>query len=69
MMVDTQEEMVVQPTLNEKDQVAEINPEQLDNDTETLDNVMLATDCTYRVRLDADNGPRIRPLLMKDVLL
>lgn len=44
MMVDTQEEMVVQPTLNEKDQVAEINPEQLDNDTETLDNVMLATD-------------------------
>lgn len=45
-MVDTQDEMVVQPTLNEKDSVAEINPEQLDNEAENLENVILATDCT-----------------------
>lgn len=46
MMVDTQDEMVVQPALNEKDQIAEINPEQLDADAENLENVILATDRT-----------------------
>ncbi|KAI2777264.1 cysteine proteinase [Daldinia loculata] len=44
MVVDTQDEMVVQPTLNEKDQVTEINPEQLDNDAENLESAILATD-------------------------
>ncbi len=70
MMVDTQDEMVVQPTISEKDQIAEINPEQLDNDTETLENVTLANDCMYRTRLDIDDGPFVRrPMLTNTVSL
>ncbi|KAG4221865.1 hypothetical protein PC116_g29659 [Phytophthora cactorum] len=48
MVIDTQDEMVVQPTLNEKDQVTEINPEQLDNDAENLESAILATDCACK---------------------
>ncbi|KAI5867169.1 cysteine proteinase [Durotheca rogersii] len=43
-MVDSQDEMVVQPASGERDQVAEINPDHLDNDTEQSKNVILATD-------------------------
>ncbi|KAI1639746.1 hypothetical protein F4809DRAFT_73853 [Biscogniauxia mediterranea] len=43
-MVDAQDEMVVQPTQNEKDQVTIIEPEELENGTEHLENVTLATD-------------------------
>ncbi|KAI0021876.1 hypothetical protein F4780DRAFT_778150 [Xylariomycetidae sp. FL0641] len=44
MLVDGQDEVVVHPAHNEKDQVAIIEPDQLDNDTEHLENVTLATD-------------------------
>ncbi len=45
MMVDSQDDMVVEPTQNDRDQVAIIEPDQLDNESETLENVTLATDC------------------------
>ncbi|KAI1079311.1 cysteine proteinase [Whalleya microplaca] len=44
MMIDTQDDVVVQPAQGERDQVAEINPDQLDNDSEQLENVTFATD-------------------------
>ncbi|KAI0908993.1 cysteine proteinase [Ustulina deusta] len=44
MMVDSQDDMVVEPTQNDRDQVAIIEPDQLDNESETLENVTLATD-------------------------
>lgn len=45
MMIDPQDDMVVDPTENETDQVAIIEPDQLDNDAEHLENVTMATDC------------------------
>ncbi|KAH9909870.1 hypothetical protein F4778DRAFT_713206 [Xylariomycetidae sp. FL2044] len=44
MMVDTQDEMVVQPAQAEGDQVAIIEPDQLDGDQEVPESVTLATD-------------------------
>lgn len=46
MMVDAQDDMVVEPTQTDRDQVAIIEPDQLDNESETLENIPLATDCT-----------------------
>ncbi|KAI1391349.1 uncharacterized protein F4822DRAFT_427196 [Hypoxylon trugodes] len=63
MVVDTQDEMVVQPTLSEKDQIAEINPEQLDNDAENLENVILAND------YDAMKETVLQPLLDEPKIL
>lgn len=45
MMVDTQDEMVIQSAPSEKDQIAEINPDQLDNDADNPENAILANDC------------------------
>ncbi|CAJ2508114.1 Uu.00g093000.m01.CDS01 [Anthostomella pinea] len=44
MMVDSQDEMVVQPTQDGNDPVAIIEPDQLDNDADPLENQPLATD-------------------------
>lgn len=46
MVVDTQDDYVVQPAENEKEQVAIINPDSLDADVDQPENVTLATDCT-----------------------
>lgn len=46
MMIDPQDDMVVEPAQTDGDQVAIIEPEPLDNEPETLENVTLATDCT-----------------------
>ena len=46
MMVDAQDDYVVPATENEKDQVAIINPDNLDNEADQPENVTLATDCT-----------------------
>lgn len=50
MVVDTQDDYVVQSAENEKDQLAIINPDNLENDAEQVENVPLATDCTCRGR-------------------
>lgn len=50
MMVDTQDDYVVQPGENEKESVAIINPDQLDDDADQLENPTLATDRTCRAR-------------------
>lgn len=46
MMVDSQDDMVVESGQNERDEVAIIEPDQLDDEIEPLENVTLATDCT-----------------------
>lgn len=50
MMVDSQDEYVVQPGENVKESVAIINPDQLDDDADQLENPTLATDRTCRAR-------------------
>lgn len=45
MMIDPQDDMVVEPAQNDTDQVAIIEPDPLDNEPESLENVPLATDC------------------------
>ena len=45
MVLDAPDDIVVQPSQGERDDVAEINPDHLDNDAEH-ENVLLATDCT-----------------------
>jgi len=45
MMLDSQDDMIVEPTQNDADQVAIIEPDQLENGAEQLENVTLATDC------------------------
>jgi hypothetical protein len=44
-MVDAQDDMVVEAAQTDRDQVAIIEPDQLDNESETLENIPLATDC------------------------
>lgn len=46
MVVDAPDDIVVQPSQNEKDEVAIINPDQLDNDADH-ENITLANDCMY----------------------
>lgn len=46
MVVDAPEDIVVQPAEAEKDEIAIINPDQLDNDADH-ENITLATDCTF----------------------
>lgn len=50
MMVDSQDEYVVQPGENEKESVTIINPDQLDDDADQVENVTLATDRTCQAR-------------------
>lgn len=45
MMIDTQDDYVVQPAEDEKEQVTIINPDSLDADVDKPENVTLATDC------------------------
>jgi hypothetical protein len=47
MMLDSQDDMIVEPTQNDADQVAIIEPDQLENGAEQLENVTLATDCAF----------------------
>lgn len=58
MMVDSEDNMVVESAQNDRDQVAIIEPE-LDNETETPENVTLATDCMFLSRIHASAPLRL----------
>lgn len=63
MMIDPQDDMVVEPAQDDRDQVAIIEPDPLDNEPESLENVTLATDCTLLSRPHPLFPPCCRPTL------